>query len=276
MNKSLTVSEKLIESIFDNLMRLGQALLIIAIGYLIAKIVSKFIMKAISKSNHDEIILNFFHTCLKVAFGIMVAMMALAQLGVNVTSLVALFTTASAAIALALKDTLAEIVDGMKIMFSRPFVKGDVIEVDGVNGRIQEISLLYTFLLTLDNKRIVIPNSTMANSRIINYSSEPYRRVDLNFDVDYDCDVDYVKNVIHDVVVSNPLCSTHQDPFVRLTEYKDSSITFSLRAWTETENYEEFKFNIVEEIKKKFDEEGINIPYPQLDVHIKENISTKN
>lgn len=272
MNKSLTITEKFIESLFDNLIHLGQALLIILIGYIISKVVSKFIMRAIQKSNRDEIILNFFHTCLRVGFGIVVAMMALSQLGVNVTSLLAVFTTVSAAIALALKDTLAEIVDGMKIMFSRPFVKGDVIEVDGVTGKIQEISLLYTFLLTLDNKRIVIPNSTMANSRLINYSSEPYRRVDLTFDVGYDCSIDHVKDVIHDVVISNPLCAREQEPFVRLTEYKDSSITFSLRAWTKTENYEEFKFNIVEEIKKKFDEEGIDIPYPQLDVHIKDHL----
>lgn len=272
MNKSLTITEKFIESLFDNLIHLGQALLIILIGYIISKVVSKFIMRAIQKSNHDEIILNFFHTCLRVGFGIVVAMMALSQLGVNVTSLLAVFTTVSAAIALALKDTLAEIVDGMKIMFSRPFVKGDVIEVDGVTGKIQEISLLYTFLLTLDNKRIVIPNSTMANSRLINYSSEPYRRVDLTFDVGYDCSIDHVKDVIHDVVISNPLCAREQEPFVRLTQYKDSSITFSLRAWTKTENYEEFKFNIVEEIKKKFDEEGIDIPYPQLDVHIKDHL----
>ncbi|HAN58395.1 MAG TPA: mechanosensitive ion channel family protein [Erysipelotrichaceae bacterium] len=272
MNKSLTITEKFIESLFDNLIHLGQALLIILIGYIISKVVSKFIMRAIQKSNRDEIILNFFHTCLRVGFGIVVAMMALSQLGVNVTSLLAVFTTVSAAIALALKDTLAEIVDGMKIMFSRPFVKGDVIEVDGVTGKIQEISLLYTFLLTLDNKRIVIPNSTMANSRLINYSSEPYRRVDLTFDVGYDCSIDHVKDVIHDVVISNPLCAREQEPFVRLTQYKDSSITFSLRAWTKTENYEEFKFNIVEEIKKKFDEEGIDIPYPQLDVHIKDHL----
>lgn len=272
MNKSLTITEKFIESLFDNLIHLGQALLIILIGYIISKVVSKFIMRAIQKSNRDEIILNFFHTCLRVGFGIVVAMMALSQLGVNVTSLLAVFTTVSAAIALALKDTLSEIVDGMKIMFSRPFVKGDVIEVDGVTGKIQEISLLYTFLLTLDNKRIVIPNSTMANSRLINYSSEPYRRVDLTFDVGYDCSIDHVKDVIHDVVISNPLCAREQEPFVRLTEYKDSSITFSLRAWTKTENYEEFKFNIVEEIKKKFDEEGIDIPYPQLDVHIKDHL----
>ncbi len=272
MNKSLTITEKFIESLFDNLIHLGQALLIILIGYIISKVVSKFIMRAIQKSNRDEIILNFFHTCLRVGFGIVVAMMALSQLGVNVTSLLAVFTTVSAAIALALKDTLAEIVDGMKIMFSRPFVKGDVIEVDGVTGKIQEISLLYTFLLTLDNKRIVIPNSTMANSRLINYSSEPYRRVDLTFDVGYDCSIDHVKDVIHDVVISNPLCAREQEPFVRLTEYKDSSITFSLRAWTKTENYEEFRFNIVEEIKKKFDEEGIDIPYPQLDVHIKDHL----
>lgn len=269
MTAKLNITDKFWNTLLNNATHLVEALLIVIIGYIISKIVSRVIMRMIKKSNHDQIILNFFHTCIKAGFGIVIGIMALAQLGVDITSLLAVFTTLSAAVALALKDTLAEVVDGMKIMFSRPFQKGDIIEVDGVTGTIQEISLLYTFLLTLDNKRIVIPNSTMASTRIINYSSEPYRRVDLSFDVDYGSDIEEVKEIIRSVVLSSPLCAQEMPPFVRLTEYKDSAITFTLRAWTKTEHYEEFKFNIVEEIKKTFDRRGINIPYPQLDVHIK-------
>lgn len=267
--ESIRFTHEFMNSVINNGIHAFEALLIVLAGYIISKIGNRIIKKMIKKSNRDEIMLDFLHTCLKVAFWIIIAIMALAQLGVNITSLLAVFTTLSAAVALALKDTLSEMVDGMKIMFSRPFQKGDIIEVDNVTGTIQEISLLYTFLLTLDNKRIVIPNSTMASTRIINYSSEPYRRVDLSFDVDYGSDIEEVKKLIHQVAVNNPLCAQGMDPFVRLTEYKDSAITFTLRAWTKTENYEEFKFNIVEDIKKTFDAHGINIPYPQLDVHLK-------
>lgn len=267
--ESIRFTHEFMNSVINNGIHAFEALLIVLAGYIISKIGNRIIKKMIEKSNRDEIMLDFLHTCLKVAFWIIIAIMALAQLGVNITSLLAVFTTLSAAVALALKDTLSEMVDGMKIMFSRPFQKGDIIEVDNVTGTIQEISLLYTFLLTLDNKRIVIPNSTMASTRIINYSSEPYRRVDLSFDVDYGSDIEEVKKLIHQVAVNNPLCAQGMDPFVRLTEYKDSAITFTLRAWTKTENYEEFKFNIVEDIKKTFDAHGINIPYPQLDVHLK-------
>ena len=272
MSKTFNFSDQILEKLVSNLSHLGEALLVLAIGLLIAKMASKVIMKFIEKSNYDEIILNFIHTCMKTVFYIIVVMMALSQLGVNISSLLAVFTTISAAFALALKDTLAEIVDGMKIMFSRPYQKGDIIEVDGVTGKIQEISLLYTFLLTSDNKRIIIPNSTMASSRLINYSSEDFRRVDLTIDVDYESDVDQVKKLIYNVVMSDPLCAKEMEPLIVLSEYKDSAITFTLRAWTKTEYYEEFKFNILEKIKKKFDEEGVNIPYPQLDIHIKNHL----
>ncbi|MBP3276050.1 mechanosensitive ion channel domain-containing protein [Kandleria sp.] len=264
----MRTTEKYLEKLFDLGEHLIAAAIIVLIGYLIYRIVAKMFDKFIEKTQYDEIVLRFIRTMIKLSFGIIIGIMALGELGVNVTTLIAIFTTAAAAIALAFKDTLAELVDGVKIMLSRPFVKGDLIEVDNVTGRIQEISLFYTFLLTVDNKKIVIPNSVMANSRLINYSSEDFRRVDLAFDVDYDCDIEYVKKLISDVATSNPLCEKSIPPFVRLTEYKDSSITFTLRVWTRTENFEEFKFNIVEDMKKTFDEHHINIPYPQLDVHM--------
>ena len=274
MNIKMTYYEKLIDRALDFGEKLIAAIVVVALGYLLYRIISKMFDKFIEKTQYDEIVLRFIRTMIKFTFGILIGIMALGELGVYVTTLIAIFTTAAAAIALAFKDTLAELVDGVKIMLSRPFVKGDLIEVDNVSGRIQEISLFYTFLLTLDNKKIVIPNSVMANSRLINYSSEDFRRVDLAFEVDYDCDIEYVKKLISDVATSSPLCEKSIHPFVRLTEYKDSSITFTLRAWTKTENFEEFKFNIVEDMKKTFDEHHINIPYPQLDVHMIQDKST--
>ncbi len=242
------------------------ALIILAVGWVLSNLISKLIVKFIEKSNKDEIVLEFFHTVLVVAFKIVVVLMALSQLGLNMTSLVAMFTAAAAAFALALKDSLSGIVDGIMILFAKPFSKGDLIEVNNVTGTIQEISLLYTYLLTLDNKKIVIPNSQLANTTIINYSSEDMRRVDLTFNVAYDSDVEKVKAVILEETLNHPMCIKDIDPFVRLTEYKDSAITFTLRAWTTNSDYETFKCDLLEILKDRFAKEHIHLPYPQMEV----------
>ena len=133
----------------------------------------------------------------------------------------------------------------------------------GVTGRIQEISLLYTNLLTLDNKKIVIPNSQLAHSTLVNYSSE-----DLNFDVIMDSDTELVKKVIMEEALSNPYCLHDIPPFVNMTEYKDSALTFTLRVWAATENYETLRCSLLENMNKRFNEEGIELAYTTYDIHL--------
>ena len=189
--------------------------------------------------------------------------MALSQLGINTSSILAIFTAASAAFALAIKDSLASFFDGIIILLAKPFSKGDLIEVAGVTGRIQEISLLYTNLLTLDNKKIVIPNSQLAHSPLVNYSS-----VDLNFDVVMDSDTELVKKVIMEEALSNPYCLHDIPPFVNMTEYKDSALTFTLRVWAATDDYEILRCSLLENMNKRFNEEGIELAYTTYDIHL--------
>lgn len=262
----------MLQKYIDTLYTLGekalQALIIIVIGYFAYRILDKLFNKFIEKSSQDEIVLNFFRTIFKAVFIVIIAMMALSQIGINTSSILAVFTAASAAFALAVKDSLASFFDGIIILLAKPFSKGDLIEVTGVTGRIQEISLLYTNLLTLDNKKIVIPNSQLAHSTLINYSSEEMRRVDLNFDVVMDSDTDLVKKVILEETLANPYCLHDIPPFISLTEYKDSALSFTLRVWAATENYEALKFSLLENMNKRFNKEGIELAYTTYEVHV--------
>ena len=255
--------EKYLKTLYGMGEKALQALIIIVIGYIVYKIFDKLFTKFIEKSSQDEIVLNFFKTIIKTVFIVIIAIMALSQLGI-----LAIFTAASAAFALAIKDSLASFFDGIIILLAKPFSKGDLIEVAGVTGRIQEISLLYTNLLTLDNKKIVIPNSHLAHSTLVNYSSEEMRRVDLNFDVVMDSDTELVKKVIMEEALSNPYCLHDIPPFVNMTEYKDSALSFTLRVWAATENYETLRCSLLENMNKRFNEEGIELAYTTYDIHL--------
>ncbi len=225
--------EKYLETLYGMGEKALQALIIIVIGYIVYKIFDKLFTKFIEKSSQDEIVLNFFKTIIKTVFIVIIAIMALSQLGINTSSILAIFTAASAAFALAIKD-----------------------------------SLLYTNLLTLDNKKIVIPNSQLAHSTLVNYSSEEMRRVDLNFDVIMNSDTELVKKVIMEEALSNPYCLHDIPPFVNMTEYKDSALTFTLRVWAATENYETLRCSLLENMNKRFNEEGIELAYTTYDIHL--------
>jgi len=244
-------------------------LIICLIGYIIYRIVMQIILRMSIKANIDEIVINFIHNVMRILFSVIVVLVALSSLGVDLTSVVATFTVVTAAIALAVKDSIASMIDGIKIMFAKPFKKGDLIEVGSVKGTIQEIQLFYTFLMTKDNKRVVIPNSTIANTTLINYSSEAYRRAEMDINVAYKSDIEHVKKTIYDVFNGNPLCAPYIEPMVILTEYKDSSMSFTARAWVLTDDFENSRSLLLQQIKEALDREGITIPFPQMDIKIK-------
>ncbi len=154
------------------------------------------------------------------------------------------------------------------ILLFQPFKVGDYIEVAGESGTVSEISVVYTEILTPDNKRITIPNGTLTNSVIENYSSEDLRRVDLTFNTAYDCDIEKVKNVIMNEIQSHPMALKNPEPFVRLSAHNESSLTYIARVWCKNADYWNVNFDLTESVKKAFDENDISIPYKQIDVHI--------
>jgi len=249
-------------------MNLFDALVVFVVGWYVIKLVMHIFHKMMQKSSLDPIIVNFMRSILEAALKIILIITALTTMGITTTSLVAVFTTAGAAIALGMQDSLKGLVSGMTILFAKPFVKGDIIEINHYIGKIQEIQLLYTILMTFDNKMVVIPNNELASSTFVNYSHEDVRRVDMVMDVHYESDVELAKKVIKEVIGQHPYALQEPLPYVRVSEYKDSAIAIGIRVWTQTEHYYELKDDLIEQMKRAFDANSIEIPYSQLDVHI--------
>ena len=251
---------KVINYFIDRAQVILDAVLVFVVGWYLTKILLHIIVKMMEKSKIDSIVISFIKSGLNIAFKALVIITAIAQLGVDTSSFVTVLATVGAAIVLGLKDSMTGIVSGMIILFAKPFVKGDIIEVNGYIGKIEEIQLLYTYLMTFDNKMVVIPNNELASSTFVNYSHEDIRRVDLNFDIHYENDVEKAKALILEVVSAHKDALKEPMPYARVAQYGENAITIAMRVWTKTENYYSLKDDLLEQIKQSFDQNGIVIP----------------
>ncbi|MBM6859816.1 mechanosensitive ion channel, partial [Clostridium saudiense] len=206
----------------------------------------------------------------EVVLKVVLIMVVLEFVGIKATGIAALFASAGLAIGLALQGSLSNFAGGVIILLIRPFNVGDYIEGAGHSGTVEKISIFYTCLATPDNKQILIPNGALANDSIVNYSSKDTRRVDLVFGVSYDDDIFKVKRILTEVVEANELILKNPEPFISINEHGASSINFVVRAWCETSNYWTVYFDLLEKVMVRFNEENITIPYPQMDLHLKE------
>jgi len=245
------------------------AVLTLLVGLFIIKIFTKLLAKSMEKSKVDETLRGFIKSVSKVVLQLLLYITVASMIGVQMTSFIAVLGAAGLAVGLALQGSLSNFAGGVLILIFRPFNVGDFIEAQGHSGIVKDIQILYTVIHTLDNKKIVIPNGNLSNNSIVNYSANDKRRVDLLFGVGYESDIKKVKEIIekiaknHDKILQNPA------PFIRLTEHGASSINFVTRLWCNTQDYWDVYFDMTEQVKIAFDKEGINIPYPQMDVHIK-------
>jgi small conductance mechanosensitive channel len=197
-----------------------------------------------------------------------VAIAAINQLGVQTTSLVAVVGAAGLAVGLALQGSLANFAAGVLIVLFRPYQAGDMIEAAGESGVVQEVQIFTTIINTLDNKKVIIPNSQIMGGSITNYTANELRRVDLVAGVSYEDDLDKVKAALQDVVAADKRVVADPAPTIAVSEMADSSINFVVRPWVTPDDYWDVYFDLTEAIKKRFDQEGISIPFPQRDVHI--------
>ena len=244
------------------------ALAILVLGIIIIKIVVKITRKALSKSKADQAIHAFILTALKYSLYLVLAVVILAALKVPTTPLVTVLGACGAAIALALKDSLANIASGIIILVNEPFNRGDVIEVAGTVGRVQNVDLFVTTIRTFDNKVVTIPNGTITNSVLVNRSREITRRVDLTFGISYDSDIIKAKDVLLAVAESTPDVLRDPAPIIGVAEHQDSAVSLDLKVWCETSKYEDVRYYLEEQVKLAFDEADITIPYPQMDVRV--------
>lgn len=259
---------KLVDFATTSGFKLLAVIILVIIGLKAIKWLKKWIRTSPKLDKIDSSLRSFAVSFVSVVLYALLFVTVLMILGVPATSFVAVLTTCAAAIGLALQGSLSNFAGGIMILLFKPFKVGDYIDAAGESGVVSEISVVYTELLTLDNKRITIPNGTLTNSVIENYSSEDLRRVDLTFNTSYDCDMETVKSVIRKVIDSNPMALKNPEPFVRLSAHSDSALTYTVRIWCKNADYWDVNFDTIENVKKAFDENGIKIPYNQIDVHV--------
>lgn len=249
----------------------GKILLSIAIlvvGLILVKLLRTVIKKILQRSRLDPICHKFILSLLTVTLYVIVVITALATLEVNMTSIVTMLGVAGLAVGLAVQDSLANLAGGFILLFTKPFKVGDFIEITGITGTVKHINILQTKLYTIDNKAIFIPNGQLSAAKIINYSAEKTRRLDLTISAGYGDDFYKVKQILSEVVENNELALTDPPPIIRMSEHSDHCINYAVKVWVSTENYWELNYDLLEQVKAQFDKNGISIPFPQIDIHM--------
>ncbi len=244
------------------------ALVVLVIGLKLIKALKKRLKKAERiiklEDSVESFLLSFVSITLYTALFSTVALI----LGVPTTSFVTVMASCGVAIGLAMQGALSNLAGGIMILLFKPFKVGDYIATTDASGTVKSITVVYTILHTPENKVITVPNGTLTNSVVENYSAMDKRRIDLNFNVAYSSNVEQVKSLLLEIAKKHPLVLQDPAPVARLSEHGASALTFVLRAWTKTEDFWDVRFDLLETVKAVFDKKGIEIPYPQLDVHL--------
>ena len=246
------------------------ALLLLVVCLVVKAILLKLLDRALNKLTHVEKSLHtFIRSIANILLWFVTLMVVADALGINASSLLALVGVLGLAVSLSVKDSLSNLAGGLTILGTRPFKVGDYVEIGSNSGTIQEIGLVYTSLTTVDNRRILVPNSVVVDAEVTNYTAEPLRRVDLKVTASYDAPVERVKQTIQEVVNAHDLVLSDPPPFARLSEYGDSALEYVVRAWCANADYWTVYHDLLEQIKVAFDREGISIPYPHMEVKLR-------
>ncbi|MFC2086087.1 mechanosensitive ion channel family protein [Bacteroidota bacterium] len=249
--------------------RFAGAIAILILGLWIIRIITSGIIRMMDKGKMDDSLKPFFKSLIGTTLKILLFISVLSMIGVQMTSFIALLGAAGLAIGLALSGTLQNFAGGVIILILRPFNVGDYIEAQGFSGSVNAIQIFNTFLKTPDNKVIIIPNGPLSSGSIVNYSAQENRRVEWTFSIAYGDDSDTAKDVLKGLINSESRILPDPEPFVALSALADSSVNFVVRVWTKREDYWAVFFDMNEKVYKTFEKEGLNIPYPQMDVHLK-------
>lgn len=244
------------------------AIAILVIGFIISNLIGKLTVKAMQAKGVDPSIHSFIRTCITLLLKLAVILSALSTLGVSVSSFLAAIGAAGVTAGLGLQSSVSQIASGIQILINHPFKSGDFVDLGSVSGKVHEIKLMYTVFITADNKQVIVPNSTITTSNIINYNAENRRRLDLVYSVSYDQDIEKAKQVIADVVSRNQHILSDPEPVIGVKEHAASSINIACLVWVDSNDYWDAFYYMQEQVKLAFDKNGISIPYNQLDIHI--------
>ena len=259
------------------LVKMGTSLIIsvviIVFGFWLAKFFSKAVKRILLKSNTDTGLVTFITSFMSMGLKVLVVITAITQLGIEMTSFVALLGAAGLAIGMAFSGTLSNFAGGIIILVLKPFKVGDFIDTQNEQGFVHEIQIFNTILHTRDNKVIILPNGGVANGNIINFTKADKRRVDWTISISYGDNADKAKEILLRYVKEDKRILTDPEPFVGLALLNNSSVDLTLRVWTSTDDYWPVFFDMNERIYREFPEEGLRFPFPQMDVHIKKELN---
>jgi small conductance mechanosensitive channel len=244
------------------------ALVIFIIGRMIASIIVSLVEKLLAKAKMELILINFISSIVSAALTLFIIVAALDQLGVDTTSLIALMGAAGLAVGLALQGSLQNFAAGVMLIIFRPFKAGDFVDAGGTSGTVETIKIFSTVLKTPDNREVIVPNGSIYGGTITNFSARATRRIDMVFGIGYGDDIRKAKNVIKGILESDERVLKDPEPLIAVGELGDNSVNFNVRPWVNSGDYWAVLFDLNERVKLAFDEKGISIPYPQMDVHM--------
>ena len=245
------------------------AIVLLFVGFKLAGIISRSLGKILEKRNSDIGLVTFLKSFIAIVIKLLTIITVFTQLGVEMTSFIAILGAAGFAIGMAFSGTLSNLAGGVMILLFKPFKVEDFIEAQGETGIVKEIQIFHTIMNTADNKTIIIPNGPLSNGNITNYTMQEIRRVDFSFGFAYGEDYQLAKKVLMDLYLNHPKVLKDPKPFIGLGELADSSVNVTVRLWTKVEDYWDVYFYMNEKVYEKFNEtEGLSIPFPQMDIHV--------
>lgn len=268
MNDMRTILDKFIEWCASTVGTIVWALIVWIIGKKILKALLKVVGKALDRSRLDEGVTKFMLSLSRFAGNVVLVIMIIDILGFDTTSFIAVLGSAGIALGMSLQGSLANVAGGILILLFKPFAVGDYIVAGGYEGNVTTIDLLYTKLITIDNKMVTIPNGTLSNSSIVNVASQPQRRLDIQIGIGYSSNLKLAKRLLLDAMNKQAGVLTDKDIMVVVKSLDDSCVTLETRCWVMTSDYWNVRFALLEGYKETFDDNGIEIPFNQMDVHI--------
>ena len=250
-------------------LKLILAIVVLIVGFWVIRFLTRGVKRAMVKGNVDPSLIPFLRTMFNVLLKTMLIISVMGMVGIQMTSFIAVLGAAGLAVGLALQGTLQNFAGGVMILLFKPYKVGDFIEAQGHAGSVKEIQIFQTIITTPDNSTVVIPNSPLATGVLKNYSTQPLRRIDFSFGIGYGDSIDKAKDILLKLATADTrVLKEDNPPLVAVEALADSSVNLKLRTWVKSEDYWSLYFDMMENVKKAFDKEGISIPFPQRDVHI--------
>ncbi|MDG2433365.1 mechanosensitive ion channel domain-containing protein [Flavobacterium sp.] len=263
--------DKIIDFGFEYVPKLIGGLIVLIIGLWITKLITKAVGRSLVKSNIDQSLVPFLKSLTNIILKALVAITVMGMIGIQMTSFVAILGAAGLAVGLALSGTLQNFAGGVIILIIKPFKIGDFIEAQGYTGTVKEITIFSTMLNTADKKLVIIPNGPLSTGALTNFSAEPLRRVDWTFGIAYGDDVEDFKRAMNDFIAADARILKDPAPFIGLSELADSSVNFAVRVWVDGPDYWNVFFEMNEKVYTQFANYKLNIPFPQMDIHVQKN-----